>query len=60
MKPTHRLKVLNKVTDLKGEVGAGWLNKDGSITIQLNPCVVLHPHPDLVVTLFPVFKEPSK
>jgi hypothetical protein len=53
MKPTHRLKVLNKKTDASAEVGAGWINKDGSISITLNPCVVLKPKKELVYTLFP-------
>lgn len=51
--PTHRLRVLNKETDERGEVGAGWLNGDGSITIKLNMCVVLSQSQDVVLTLFP-------
>lgn len=53
MKPTHKLKVLDKSTEQKGEVGAGWENEDGSITIQLNPCVILTPDKSKVLTLFP-------
>ncbi len=54
MLPTHRLKVLNKKNNRKSEVGAGWLNKDGSITIQLDECVVIKPTNKHVYTLFPI------
>jgi len=53
MKPTHRLKVLDKTTAHKTECGAGWQNKDGSISIVLNPCIVMQHDPNLVFTLFP-------
>lgn len=39
--------------DVKGHVGGGWLNKNGTISIKLNACVVLECHPDLIITLFP-------
>ena len=57
MKPTHRLKVLNKATGKKGIVGAGWQNPDKSITIVLDPFVALKPSPEWVFTLFPVEKQ---
>lgn len=57
MKPTHRLKVLDKITERANEVGAGWQNEDGSISIQLNLCVELASNPNLVITLFPVIKK---
>jgi hypothetical protein len=53
MKPTHRLKVLNKLTNHRTEAGAGWLNKDGSITIRVNPMVNIQDMPEHVITLFP-------
>jgi hypothetical protein len=53
-KPTHRLKVLNKQTSQRAEVGAGWANEDGSFSIVLNPCVVLTDDPKYIITLFPV------
>lgn len=53
MKPTHRLKVLDKSNEGTTDAGAGWLNANGSITIQLNPCVVLKRKKKLVLTLFP-------
>ncbi|MDE2096165.1 MAG: hypothetical protein KGL39_02895 [Patescibacteria group bacterium] len=60
MIPTHRLKVLDKTTNQKGEAGAGWLNPDGSITIQLNPCVFITPDRSKVLTLFPVGQKPKR
>jgi hypothetical protein len=59
MKPTHRLKALNKLTNNRCEVGAGWLNANGSISVRLNPCIVLRYDPEIVITLFPVDREPS-
>ena len=53
-KPDYKLKVLNKKTSEKGEVGAAWLNEDGSISIQLNMLVVLKRKKNLVLTLFPI------
>jgi hypothetical protein len=39
--PTFRLKVKDQDTGATAEVGAGWLNDDGTINVKLNPCVVL-------------------
>lgn len=51
--PEYKLKALDKVTSQKSEVGAGWLNPDGSISIKLNLCVCLWQQANLVLTLFP-------
>ena len=52
-KPTYRLKILNKVTDTKcNDAGAAWVNKDGSISLVINPGVVLTEDKNLVYTLF--------
>lgn len=54
-KPDFRLKVFDKDTEESGEVGAGWRNDDGSISIRLNGWVVLSQR-DLrnqLLTLFP-------
>lgn len=58
MTPTHVLKVLNKKTDARSVCGVGWLNKDGSISIQLNPCIIMKQESNLVFTLFT--KLPAK
>lgn len=58
-RPSHRLKLLDKVTGRSGEVGAGWQNKDGSISVRLNMGVVLS-EVDLEgrsLTLFPADRE---
>lgn len=57
MKPTHAFKALDKTTLHRTLLGAGWLNKDGSISISLNPCVVITPDPNIVLTLFPKYEE---
>lgn len=55
MKPTYRLKILDKSNSNRTTIGAGWLNYDGSITIQLTPAVALDYESckDKVITLFP-------
>ena len=59
--PDWNVNVLNKDTEVRGKVGAAWNNPDGSISIVLNPCVVITETPDLVIRLFPrekgVFKK---
>lgn len=52
-KPEYKLKAMNKFNDEKAEVGAAWLNEDGSISVVLNPFVVLKRKKSLVLTLFP-------
>ncbi len=51
--PHYKLKVYDRVTEKHAYVGAGWLNKNGSITISLNLCTVLTQHENLAITLFP-------
>lgn len=53
-KPDYKLKVLNKKTEDRAEVGAGWANEDGSISSTINICAVITRDPDEVITLFPV------
>lgn len=58
--PDYDLAVLNRETEQKGRVGAAWLNPDGSISIRLNPMVVLDSRPELVITLFKRQPHPTK
>lgn len=53
-KPDFKLKILDKTTDEKSEIGAGWKNDDGSISIVLNMCTTVSRDPNQVLTLFPV------
>lgn len=58
-KPDYWVKALDKGVDTKkytAKVGAAWDNPDGSISIDLNPFVVLTASPNLVLTLFPCTK----
>lgn len=57
-RPQYRLKAYHKPTGNRGEVGAAWVNDDGSLTLKLNPCVVLTYDSNIVLTLFPV-EEPK-
>lgn len=55
MKPTHTLSILNKSTQGKVIAGAGWYDpKDGSMSIKINPCIVLNDNEDLAIKLFPI------
>lgn len=51
--PDYRLSFLNKVTEAKGQIGAAWRNEDNSISIVLDPKVVLTQTKDEILTLFP-------
>ena len=52
--PTHRLCVKHRVTGATGVIGAGWLNEDGSVSLALDPCVVIAATDNVFLTLFPV------
>lgn len=52
-RPDYKVSAMNKFNDHKGQVGAAWLNDNGSISIKLNAFVVLSAENDLVITLFP-------
>jgi len=54
MKPTHVLKALDKDNEHKTVLGVGWLNKDGSITLNINPFVKIYDCKHIVITLFPL------
>jgi hypothetical protein len=51
--PDYRLSALNKSTNEKNNVGAAWKNDNGTISIRVDYCVVIHSSKDLVLTLFP-------
>jgi len=54
-KPDYRLKILNKNTGTKcNDAGAGWKNKDESISIVIAPGVVLDEDAEFIYTLFPI------
>lgn len=40
-RPDYRVMALDKDTEERGEVGAGWLKEDGSIYIKFNPFVTV-------------------
>lgn len=52
--PDFVVKLLDKTTEKRGRIGAAWTNEDASISISLDPFVVLPKYPnELVITLFP-------
>lgn len=61
-KPDYQLKILNKSNDKRGIIGAAWKNEDGSISIQINPCIILDGNQldDFVITLFKNDFNPDK
>ena len=54
-KPEYQVKAMNKETGEKSQsIGGAWVNeKDSSISIKLNPFIVLASSPNLLITLFP-------
>jgi hypothetical protein len=59
-KPDYRVGALNKATDAKSNIGAAWINKDGSIAVVLDDFVVLNGGKQLLITLFPNKSEKSE
>ena len=59
-KPDYNVSAMDKRDDTRnnGNIGAAWLNADGTINIKLNPFVVIDTRMhDLAITLFPKDKE---
>lgn len=53
-KPDFILQAKHKTTGRRNrKVGAAWRNAGGSITLHLEPFVVLECNPDVMLTLFP-------
>lgn len=54
-KPDFILKArLKGTTKSTRRIGSGWANENGSVSIQLDPCTVLHWKDECFITLFPV------
>lgn len=53
-KPNYRLKTFDTKSEKNGRIGAGWLNDNGSISIVLDPAVVLGIQPNVAITLWPI------
>jgi hypothetical protein len=51
--PDFRLRAFNKQTEKGHNVGAGWMSEDGTVTIVLDPFVVLRTKKDYSFHLFP-------
>ena len=57
-RPAYRLSVKSRQPDGGyGVIGAGWAREDGSISIKLNPCVVLSHSDDVMIFLFPTDED---
>lgn len=53
-KPAYNVKVMNKQTGEKSQkIGGAWVNRDGTISVILDPFVVIPGGQDILVTLFP-------
>ncbi len=57
-KPDYWVKAMDKGTNEKRKIGAGWKNPDGSISVDIDAFTVLVSSLDLVVTLFPIDRSP--
>lgn len=51
--PEYILKAMDKLTNDKSRVGAGWCEKDGSISLILDRFVTLSGRDSIVLKLFP-------
>lgn len=59
-KPDYDLGILDKENDIKqSRAGAAWLNEDGSISINIDPFVVIPPGRHILLTLFPRKERPK-
>lgn len=58
-KPDYWVKMMNKDTNEKRKIGAGWKNDDGSISIDIDCFTVISAHPALVITMFPIDRSES-
>lgn len=62
-RPDYNVSVVVKDSDVKGSIGVAWksddFEKDGRISIRLNPFVNLVSSPGLYVTLFPIGADGS-
>lgn len=56
-KPDYRFAAMNKSTDEKNNVGAAWVNPDGTISVALDSFIQLTASKNLVLTLFPNDKK---
>lgn len=57
-KPDYVISVLDKDTEVKAVIGAGWINEDGAIGIKFNPFIENIPHGDrYAISLFPNDRE---
>lgn len=52
-KPDFIIRAKNKNGTQKGEIGAAWLNEDGSLFLKFNPYVVVPVGDDFAIAAFP-------
>jgi hypothetical protein len=51
--PDYVVKVKERNSEARTQIGAAWAREDGSVTIKLNPCVVISWKDDVYITLYP-------
>lgn len=59
-KPDYRVCALNKITEARGDIGAAWINPDGSINVVFNPFVNVPSNKEILITLFSTKKDVEK
>lgn len=57
--PDWRVHALNKQSDARGEIGVGWNNPDGSISVVYNPFVVVPVGQEFAIRMFPERPAPG-
>lgn len=58
-KPHYRVGCLDKSDDRKSNVGAAWINQDGTISVIIDAFVVVHGGKQTLITLFPNKEQPE-
>lgn len=59
-KPTHVIRVKARDTNKTSTVGKAWLNDDGSVSISLDPAIVLRRDDPFFITAFPTNNDEER
>lgn len=52
-RPDYRVAAMNKDTEAKGNIGAAWINENGTISVTIEPFIHIQGGKEMLITLFP-------
>lgn len=58
--PDYNVRAMSKSRGEKSLVGAAWRNPNGSISVKIDPFVILQGGSDLLITIFPISERKSE